>query len=191
MKPKRPDHTERIVRYEKLVRFTCDFLEGKYVLPTGKLSKPGSLNKSEVLRAAEYPASYKNAYMIFDKESFKADLVTEQARRRDIDATLPDVRLEDEGDDQLLERLVNRELLYRLRYSPGKIETDTLLRFRSAVQQKKPPGSGGAEGGGGTRNLFSANQLIVMLDGKIPAEALAKLEQRSEDVIDVDDAVEG
>jgi len=172
----RPKVGERVIRFEKLVRFTCDYLEGKYILPTGKTSKPGTLNKAELLRAAEYPATYKNAYMIFDKENFKAALVTEQARRRDIDVSLPDVRLDDEGDDELLERLVNRELLYRLRYNPGSIDTDTLLRARALVAKVKPRTPGEVVEGA-TRRLPDVKNLIIMLNGKIPDEALAMLPQ--------------
>jgi len=174
---KRPKTLERQIRMEKLIRLTCDWIEGKYVLPNGKTTYPDQkLNKSELLRGADFPKTYKNAYMIFDKESFKAAIVTEQARRRDIDATLPDVRLDDEGDDELMTRLVNRELLYRLHYNPSSIETRDLLAVRGAVEKKKPPGKEVAipgEPAGGTR--FDVKQLVVMLDGRIPAEALAKL----------------
>jgi hypothetical protein len=183
MPKSRPKTAERQERREKLIRFTCDYLEGKYVLPNGKLSKPGTLNKAELLRAADYPESYKNAYTIFDREDFKADVVTEQARRRDIDANLPDVRLPGETDDDLMGKLINRELLYRLRYNPGSIEMKDLLAARNVIHKAKPKAP--SEGGGKSRPTFNANQLIVMLEGKIPADVLAKLPPApTEDVVD-------
>ena len=173
---------EQAERYNKLLRYTCDILEGKYVLPNGKMSKPGKLNQSELLRAAGFPENYSNAYRIFSKEEFKNDLVTEQARRRDIDVALPEIRLDGEEDDALMTRLINRELLHRLRYAPGSIETDTLLRAKQAVEKKKPAPKG--EGGDDRRRLPDINQLVIMLNGRIPEAALAMLPQA--EVIDAE-----
>jgi hypothetical protein len=168
------------IRHEKLVRLTCDWLEGKYVLPNGKTTHEGQkLNKSELLRASDFPATYKNAYTIFDKETFKADIVTEQARRKDIDASCPEVRLDGEDDNDLMSRLIDRELLYRLRYAPASIDMKDLLSAKTAIAKRKPMGGGGGEEGDGKkkrpRQLFNVEQLVVMLDGRIPQEALDKL----------------
>ena len=185
----RASNAQQDLRYQKLVRLTCDMLEGIYLLKgsNGTFCPKGTIVKSQALAEAGYSPRYKDGYKIFDKPGFKADVEIETKRRRDIDADFPiDKPLEGETQNDTLLRLVDHELLYRLKYEPKAIPLAELVKVKAVSAKVKADGVRGAKGkeSDDPKALPEFQNLIIMLDGRIPKDSAKQIEDATGIVID-------
>jgi len=140
----RASNAQQDLRYQKLVRLTCDMLDGIYLLKgsNGTFCPKGTIVKSQALNEAGYSPRYKDGYKIFDKPGFKHDVDVEMQRRREIDMDFPiDKPLPGETQNDTLLRLVDHELLYRLKYEPKAIPLAELVKVRRSRPRSRPTAS--------------------------------------------------
>ena len=185
----RTSNAQQDLRYQKLVRLTCDMLDGIYLLKgsNGTFCPKGTIVKSQALNEAGYSPRYKDGYKIFDKPGFKHDVDVEMQRRREIDMDFPiDKPLPGETQNDTLLRLVDHELLYRLKYEPKAIPLAELVKVKAVSAKVKADGVKGAKGKDedDPKQLPEFQNLIIMLNGKIPADSAKQIEDATGITID-------